>query len=817
MDQTGRQVIPRGGTENLVEALSRSVLFAGWASERVRVVARRFQPWTVQQGAVVCEEGKAGHEMYVIEEGRFVVESAVGDDRVHLAELGPGSVFGEMALLFGQRRSATVTALTASRLWVLGLPQFQELMGSSSELQVALGQLVAERANAASRLKLANEFSTLLSLPGEKDTITIGRAESNDIVLANPQVSRVHAVIRKAGEGYEIIDLHSTNGTHVNGELIESRALKNGDQIWIGPHQIFFDAAGVTEFSRGSGVKVDAIGLTKEIKPGVTTLNDLSLSIYPGEFVCIVGGSGAGKTTLMDALNGFRPVKKGKVLLNGVNYYEHFDAYRNIIGYVPQDDIVHPEAPVYQTLYYAARLRLPNDTKRSEINERIDGVLETLELSERRDNEVRQLSGGQRKRVSIGVELLTEPGIFYLDEPTSGLDPGLDGRMMDLFRKLADQGRTVIMTTHATKNIMLCDKVVFLARGGRLAFFGSPGDALTYFGVTDFADIYARVEFEDTPDNWQAKFRQSEFYRRNVQQRVEDQSPLGNSGDTSSHTKEQKKIQGASWLRQLVWLSARYFNILRRDRVALALLLLQAPLVAGAVSLTFSHNVYAVHSRNGGDARQGVLLLFIIAIASIWLGANNASRAMTGEIPVYTRERLINLKIMPYVLSKVAILGLFALLQSVLLVGILSQRIHFPGATTGLLELFLALALTNLAGVGMGLLVSSISGSSLQATLIVVMFVTPQLVLAGASVPISQMTSVAKVISGFMISRWSLSLMGTNFHLNARLHAQLTRGTTNQYASQFNIDPVLYAGILVGICLVCIAGAAVGKKTKDVR
>ncbi len=221
----------------------------------------------------------------------------------------------------------------------------------------------------------------------------------------------------------------------------------------------------------------------------------------PVAFVALVGGSGAGKSTLMDALNGLRPAQKGTVLYNNVDYYHAVAAFSTQLGYVPQDDIVHRDLTVERALYYAARLRLPSDFTKEQIQWRIDEVLEDVEMTERRKLLVSKLSGGQRKRVSIALELLANPGIFFLDEPTSGLDPGLDRKMMMLLRQLADRGRTIILVTHATNNINICDYVCFLAQGGRLAYYGPPNEAKTYFEKVDFAEIYSTLEpTKEQPD-----------------------------------------------------------------------------------------------------------------------------------------------------------------------------------------------------------------------------------------------------------------------------------------------------------------------------
>ncbi len=303
-----------------------------------------------------------------------------------------------------------------------------------------------------------------LSLYG-REMASIGRASENDLVLDHPQVSRRHAQIRWNGSAYLITDLNSTNGVYVNGEKHSRSAAARRARACRSVRSASSSCKARLR-QQHDHIRLDAIRITQEVGDHLLLLHDIAFSILPKEFVCIVGGSGAGKSTLLDAISGVRPASHGEVLYNGTNYYANMDEFRSLIGYVPQDDIVPMYLTVAQALTYAARLRLPHDTRPEEIQERVDRAMDLMELTPRKDVEIHRLSGGQRKRVSIGVELLTEPTLFFLDEPTSGLDPGLETRMMQLMRKVADTGKTVILVTHATQNVTLCDKVIFLAPGG---------------------------------------------------------------------------------------------------------------------------------------------------------------------------------------------------------------------------------------------------------------------------------------------------------------------------------------------------------------
>ena len=357
----------------------------------------------------------------------------------------------------------------------------------------------------------------------DNQKMTIGRDDGNDIVLPAPTISRFHAEVEKIGQRFRVRDLRSSNGTFVDGKHVEGDTwVHSGDAIQIGPYRFLVDKDEFSKFDpTGSGVEVKVIGLNKWVNKRLNILQDISLVFKPKEFVVVVGQSGGGKSTLVDAIAGYRPATHGKVIVNDtIDVYKEFDAIRSTIGYVPQKDIIHMELTVYQALFYAARLRMPADTTPEERRKRVLEVMNDLDLAHRKDTQISKLSGGQQKRVSIGVELLTKPNLFFLDEPTSGLDPGMETELMRLMRRLADQGRTIVMITHATKNVMLADKVVFLARGGYLTWFGPPDEALTYFdsyrterdqrsSQMEFDYIYTLLDKEElgSGKQWSERFR----------------------------------------------------------------------------------------------------------------------------------------------------------------------------------------------------------------------------------------------------------------------------------------------------------------------
>ncbi|MEE8389921.1 MAG: FHA domain-containing protein, partial [Anaerolineae bacterium] len=432
---------------------------------------------------------------------------------------------------------------------------------------------------------------------GEQSLLIIGRDPQADVPLSAPIISWHHARLDRTPQGYSLTDLKSTNGTFVNGQrLTRPRLLQQGDVVQIGPFKLIYEATGFQQYTATGGVRLDGVQLVRDVgrkDHRKRILNGINISIYPREFISVVGTSGAGKSTLVMALNGFMRAE-GQVLINGDDLYHHFDLYRTMIGYVPQDDIIHKNLTVANALRYAARLRLPPDTSADEIEQRVDHVLQQVEMVGQKDQIVASLSGGQRKRVSIAVELLAEPNLFFLDEPTSGLDPGLEKKMMHTLRRLADGGRTIILVTHATANIVQCDHVCFLSQG-RMVYFGPPEEALGFFGVTsdDFADIYTQL---DDPDPQVArqkavageeKFKQSSFYQRYVEARQRELPRVQQKAASGVKSRQRPK---ASVMRQFLVLTRRYLDLVLRDKLLLSALVAVMPIIGVLVLLVSDAN-----------------------------------------------------------------------------------------------------------------------------------------------------------------------------------------------------------------------------------
>jgi ABC-type multidrug transport system ATPase subunit/pSer/pThr/pTyr-binding forkhead associated (FHA) protein len=614
-----------------------------------------------------------------------------------------------------------------------------------------------------------------INLDGQ-ETFNLGRSSQNDIVLDHPQVSRHHAMLERLGGRYRLRDLKSSNGIFVNGDKVDKDAwLKQGDEIRIGPFRLILAGDGIQQVSE-RGLRLDVFNLQKWVRKDLNLLQDISLSIYPREFVALVGLSGAGKSTLMDAINGFRPATQGTVIVNGDDLYKNFDLYRNDMGYVPQQDIVHRELTTYAALNYAARLRMPADTSPQERHQRVTKVIQDLDLAERQDVPIHKLSGGQLKRVSIGVELLTKPRLFFLDEPTSGLDPGTEYNMMRMLRRLADQGRTIVLITHDTKNVMMCDKVIILVRGGHLAYYGPPEEALTYFDQyrtaherriknIEFDDIYTILEDEARggPAEWDARYRQSRQYQENVALRLQDTRPPSPAAPGRGRHSVQAARQGASAkrvsaLRQLAILSSRNLKIMRQDKIGLLMMLLLAPLL-GLEDFIWGHDLFEPAK---GDATKVITMLFMMSLTTILVGALSSVREIVKETDIYKRERAINLKIAPYILSKVWVGVLLALYQA--LVFLIFKLIFvmrpgsLPAGDAAYLLIYATLFLGTLTGYLMGLAISAAAPNQNIALILVIAVLVPQFLFAGALLPLDLIPG-GKAISQVATTRWAFEAL----------------------------------------------------------
>ena len=612
-----------------------------------------------------------------------------------------------------------------------------------------------------------------------KPQLTIGRAPDNDLTLDGLQISNHHARLMNAGGQITVEDVGSTNGVYVNGARITGRRpLQPRDIVQVGPFVLQADPQrGVAVFDTRSKTRIDVIDITKVVpnRSGggmIKLLDDVDLTVQPNEFVGLLGPSGAGKSTLMDSMNGMRPASSGRILINNLDLYQHLDSIKQSIGYVPQDDIIHRELTVYRTLYYVARLRLSRDVSTQEIDQIINEVMDVTGLAERRDVPVSQLSGGQRKRVSIAVELITKPSVIFLDEPTSGLDPATEEKIMKLFRQIAESGRTVILTTHAMENVRLFDKIVVMMRG-KLVWYGAPKEALEHIKADSFKDLYDKLEApieertrklpplpagaskeqklafklqkekiaEDVAEEWKQRFQKTPQHRQHI---VEPLAGLKGQKQEAPMTASRPTVTDS--LRQWGTLARRYIEVLGRDKFNLLILFGQAPIIAFLTYLVV-----------GSNAPRD-FPYFMLALVAIWFGTSISAREVIRERAVYNRERMVNLGLVPYVGSKLLVLSLIVGLQCILLFGTL-KVFHYtglmklpPDSPTDTLGQLLVMILTGMVGIALGLFISSVVKTSEMATSLVPLILIPQILFSGlVGVP----TGIARSIGVVMPATWA--------------------------------------------------------------
>src|SRR3954468_19179940 len=337
--------------------------------------------------------------------------------------------------------------------------------------------------------------------------ITIGRAADNDIGISDALASRHHARLVATPSGMQTQDTNSVNGTFVNGERIKTKALADNDIVTIGNLDFVFtdgDLVGRAEpATTAGGLEARDVALTLE-HGDVRLLDRVSLTSRPGALTAVIGPSGSGKSTLLKVIVGVCQPTSGAVTFDGRDLHAEYASIRNRIGMVPQDEVVHRGLTVAQSLNIAAKLRMPPDTTKHERRQAVSRVLDELEMAEHIGTRIDKLSGGRRKRVSVAMELLTEPSLLALDEPTTGLDPALDQQVMAMLRRLAHAGRVIVVATHSLWFLDMCDEVLLLAPGGKTAYCGPPGDIGEAMGFADWADIYTDLMAD--PDGAQRRY-----------------------------------------------------------------------------------------------------------------------------------------------------------------------------------------------------------------------------------------------------------------------------------------------------------------------
>ncbi|PVC71487.1 FHA domain-containing protein [Streptomyces sp. CS081A] len=597
----------------------------------------------------------------------------------------------------------------------------------------------------------------------------IGRALENELVVSDLQVSRHHAEFHATPDGrFEIRDLGSHNGTYVNGQPIAkggTALLGPQDIVGVG-HSTFRIVGGqLEEFVDTGSVSFSARHLTVTVDGGKQILKDVTFGVPEKSLIGVIGPSGSGKSTLLKALTGYRPANEGDVLYDNRSLYKQFAELRQRIGLVPQDDILHKELTVQKALRYAAKLRFPGDTATAEREARIDEVLRELKLDIHKEKKVTSLSGGQRKRVSVALELLTKPSLIFLDEPTSGLDPGMDRDVMQLLRGLADDGRTVLVVTHSVAELGLCDKLLVMAPGGSVAYFGPPEEALNFFGYSTWADVFSA--FENYRDyDWAGRWKGSQHY----QLYAADIDAVAAQPVQVPQQAMSRPPKPQSWGSQLWTLIRRYVSVIASDKGFLGLMVI-LPAVLGAVSVVipadFGLGSPTPPSRFNGDA--GTIML-ILAVGMCFSGAANSVRELIKERVIYERERATGLSRSAYLMSKVIVLGLITAFQGVIICGIgfstraLPEEGLFMPPAVELCVQVIALGLTSMM---FGLVISALVKTAEKTMPLLVMFAIVQVVFTGILFQVYGSPGLEQ-FAWLMPSRWGIAGAGTTLDL-ARL------------------------------------------------
>ncbi|MEV6674520.1 FHA domain-containing protein [Streptomyces sp. NPDC051162] len=641
-----------------------------------------------------------------------------------------------------------------------------------------------------------------------RGVMRIGRALENELVVSDLQVSRHHAEFRATGDGrFEIVDLGSHNGTYVNGQPVSRQLIGPHDIVGVGHSTFRLVGDRLEEFVDTGDVSFSARHLTVTVDGGKQILKDVSFGVPEKSLIAVIGPSGSGKSTLLKALTGYRPANEGDVLYDNRNLYKQFAELRQRIGLVPQDDILHKELTVRKALRYAAKLRFPGDTAASEREARIGEVLTELKLDIHAEKKVTSLSGGQRKRVSVALELLTKPSLIFLDEPTSGLDPGMDRDVMQLLRGLADDGRTVLVVTHSVAELAICDKLLVMAPGGAVAYFGPPEEALNFFGYDTWADVFSA--FENYRDyDWSGRWRGSQHYQMYA-------ADIDAVAPQSVHVQPQmvRPPKAQSWGSQLWTLMRRYVSVIASDRGFLGLMLI-LPAVLGGVSCVIPSDYGLAAPAKGHFNQDAGTIMLILAVGMCFSGAANSVRELIKERVIYERERAVGLSRSAYLMSKVVVLGAITAVQAVLIcaIGFSVRKLPEQGLIIKSLpavELCLVIIALGFTCMMIGLVISSLVKTSEKTMPLLVMFAIVQVVFTGIMFKIYDSPGIEQ-FAWLMPARWALGGLAATLDLS-HIMAPMDKNDRNNVdplwahtASQWGIDVVVLIalGVLCGFAVV---------------
>ncbi|MCX4833424.1 FHA domain-containing protein [Streptomyces sp. NBC_01016] len=768
------------------------------------------RPYTLgrdPQGDIVLDDARVswrhatiswGGRSWVIEDHGSTNGTFVQGQRIHQMEIGPGSSVhlgnstdGPCLNAQGSARAAAVATPHQAQQQAAGLaqqPSPQQYQQQPSWSQQASQQAPQQReaprqqqppqAQWVPQQQGAGGVAGAPPVYGDRSPTTfhqlslgrvmrIGRSLENELVVSDLQVSRLHAEFHASPDGrFEIHDLGSHNGTYVNGQPIPkggTTLLGPNDIVGVGHSTFRLVGDRLEEFVDTGDVSFSARHLTVTVEGGKQILKDVSFGVPEKSLIAVIGPSGSGKSTLLKALTGYRPANEGDVLYDNRNLYKQFAELRQRIGLVPQDDILHKELTVKKALKYAAKLRFPADTSEQERQQRIDEVLRELKLDIHKEKKVTSLSGGQRKRVSVALELLTKPSLIFLDEPTSGLDPGMDRDVMQLLRGLSDDGRTVLVVTHSVAELALCDKLLVMGPGGAVAYFGPPEEALNFFGYKTWADVFSA--FENYRDyDWAGRWKGSQHY----QMYAADIDAVAAQSDPVAPPSAIKPPKTQPWGSQLFTLIRRYVSVIASDRGFLGLMVI-LPAVLGLVSVVipadFGLGPPKPPAKFNGDA--GTIML-IIAVGMCFSAAANSVRELIKERVIYERERATGLSRSAYLMSKVIVLGVITAFQGVIIcaIGFIPRELPKEGLVLPpAAELCISIIALGFASMMFGLVISALVKTSEKTMPLLVMFAIVQVVFTGVLFQIYGTVGLEQ-FAWLMPSRWAVGAAGATLDLS---------------------------------------------------
>jgi ABC transport system ATP-binding/permease protein len=753
------------------------------------------------------------------------------------------------------------------------------------------------------------------SVPTQGRVAVIGRNTDVDIVVPFVQVSGRHAGVAPTPDGMlAVTDYGSTNGTHVDGKRLAPNVpvkIKPGDKIFVGPYPLFLGLEGGTVKAwadtdrpdwSGNLVEIEGRNLLLEVPDRENKsvkkvlLNQITFKANPGDLIALMGPSGAGKTTLLTVLNGYLKPTSGEVRVNGENLYAIYDALRGSIGYVPQDDIVHPELTVFEAIKYSAKFRLPADYSDEEINRRVEQVIKDLGLEPVKNLEIgkperKVLSGGQRKRVNIALELVTDPALMFLDEPTSGLAADDTVALIDLLASLAKKyGKTILVTIHqpAREEYEKFNLALILAHGGEPVYYGPTGkDSYGFFGryvaqkgvvidnPRDMFDLLRKRE-EDLlqsgrfPSKAAARAAASSAWRAEY---YNPENPIHAKMYTGARQPGKPSASRAParakvpLVRQFGLLFRRYTTVKWRDRAGTVILFAQAPIIGAMLAIMFARPAKTANpwctqflqQMEDAAAKKGALVagcnladlgrfpkvadfggaIFFLAVVSIWFGTSNAAREIVSEQAIYRRERMVNLSIVNYVMSKFTLLSLFCVVQNVMLLSIVFFALGLGNYEARAYATMLGFMIsTSMCAVAIGLLLSTVVASSEAAMALTPIALIPQVVMGGRMLPMTNKTWFEYLMDGIP-ARWSFeglisaerATLETSWKIPACVAngAGVSGGKFNCAIEEirnktqgsgglgfFSYDrPEISFGVLAGITLMCLLLVMILLKRRD--